>query len=66
MLRLNARQRAGLGETLRDVANLIFGGFVVGQVLTGQPLSRWLAAAGLIAWLVLVGCALFLTGAERW
>ena len=66
MLRLNQQQRTELGETLRDAANLIFGGLVVGQFLTDQPLSWAVLVGGLLLWIVIVTIALLLTGWDLW
>jgi hypothetical protein len=66
MLRLNQQQRADLGETLRDAANLIFGGLVVGQVFTDQPLSWAVLAGGLLLWVGMVAVALLVTGWDAW
>jgi hypothetical protein len=64
MLRLNQQQRTDLSSTLRELANLIFAAFVVGQFLAETPMSWWLFAAGLLLWTVCVGGALVLSGVE--
>lgn len=62
MLRLNAKQRAELSETFRELANLIVGAMVVGQFVGQQAVSWWLLVVGLVAWVVLVSVALSLGG----
>jgi hypothetical protein len=64
MLRLNQQQRTELSETLRELANLVFAAFVLGQFLAAEAMSWWLFAAGLLLWTVLVGGALILSGVE--
>ena len=65
MIRFDRRQRAALSQTLRDLANLIAAGLVVGQVVTEQPRS-WLILAGIGVWLAFVGWALLLEGERQW
>ena len=60
MLRLKPRQRAALGETLRELANLAAGALVLGQFVGEQRLSTRSVLAGIAVWLALVGLALLL------
>jgi len=64
MLRLKTQQRAALGETLRELANLAIGALALSQFVVQQPLSGWLLLAGGAAWLVLVSLALLLVGEQ--
>ncbi len=57
MLRLNQRQRELLADKLCDAANLAAGALVFGQFLA-PGFSAILAAAGLIAWVALIGWGL--------
>lgn len=66
MLRLKREQLAELSETLRDLANLVFGAFVLGQFLAQEPLSWWLLLVGLLSWVLLVSFALVLSGGRPW
>jgi hypothetical protein len=65
MIRLDRRQREALGETLRELANLITAAMVVGQIITEQPRS-WLILVGIAVWLAFVGWALLLEGERPW
>jgi hypothetical protein len=58
MLRLNSRQRIALGDTVRGLANLVAAALVVSQVVAGQNGSNRLIAAGVLAWVALVGIAM--------
>ena len=62
MLRLNQKQRTALGDTLRQLANLVAGGLIVGQFVRPQAPSFWLAVAGVAVWFAFVGIALWLQG----
>ena len=64
MLRLNARQRAVLVETLRELANLAAGALVLGQFVGQQPLSLGTVLDGIALWVVLVGWAVLLSGED--
>ena len=64
MLRLKARQRAALGETLRELANLVAGAFVLGQFAGERRPSVGLFLAGMTAWVAIVGLALVLEGGK--
>jgi len=61
MLRLGPRRRALLAEALRDLANLVAAGLVVGQLITREPLSLSLFLSGIAIWFSLLGLALVLT-----
>ena len=62
MIRLKPRQRTALGETLRELANLVAGALVLGQFVGERRLSIWSVLAGIAAWFVLVGLVLLLAG----
>jgi hypothetical protein len=62
MLRLNQDQRTALGETLRELANLVIGALALGQFVGEEPPSVWMAFAGTLGWLILVAWGVFLTG----
>ena len=47
MIRFDRRQRSALGETLRELANLAAGAFVLGQFVMSQPLSWGLMLMGI-------------------
>ena len=64
MLRLKARRRGVLVETLRELANLAAGALVLGQFVGQQPLSVWVVLGGIALWVVLVGWAVLLTGED--
>jgi hypothetical protein len=64
MLRLKARRRAVLVETLRELANLVAGALVLGQFVGPQPASAWVVLGGLGSWVALVGLAILLTGED--
>ena len=66
MLRLKSRQRAALGETLRQLANLAAAALGLGQFVGEQPPSWWLLVAGAAIWIALVSSALVLEGGEQW
>jgi hypothetical protein len=61
MVRLGTKRRGVLAETLRELANLIVGAFVVGQYVAPQPPSIALLVSGLAAWLALVIMSLIVT-----
>jgi hypothetical protein len=50
MLRLKRRQREVLVDKLPDLANLIAGTLIFGQLIAAQPFSPWLAVAGVALW----------------
>jgi len=58
MVRLTPPQARLLADTLRQLANIVIGAAVVGQFVRPEPLSPWVAGAGIAAWWVLVGFAL--------
>lgn len=57
MLRLTARRRAVLVETLRELANLAVAALILGQLVGPRPVSRGLLATGAAVWIVLVALA---------
>jgi hypothetical protein len=65
MLRLKPGQRAVIVEKLPDLANVIVGGFVIGQFVGEQPASLWLVAAGLAIWIVLAVLTLLAAGGNH-
>lgn len=62
MLRFSSRQRAALGETLRELANFAAAALVFGQFVGQQHLSWRVLLAGGALWLVFVSYALVLEG----
>ena len=64
MLRLKSRQRAALGETLRELANFAAAALVLGQFVGQQPPSWRLILAGVSIWVVMISVALALIGEE--
>lgn len=62
MLRFNQRQRAALGETLRELANFAAAALVFGQFVGGNTLSWALIAAGGAFWLTLLWLGLAAEG----
>ena len=62
MLRLDQAQRTALGDTLRELANLVVGALALGQFVGQEPPSIWMALAGIFAWWFLVAWGIFLTG----
>ena len=62
MLRLPPEQRKALGETLRQLANLVATAFVLGQFVGSRAVSWPLFAVGAGAWLLLVWIGLMLHG----
>jgi hypothetical protein len=53
MLRFTRAQRSLIADTLRQLANIIFGAAVVGQLIGAQRLSVLLAVGGITAWWIL-------------
>jgi hypothetical protein len=51
-------------EKLPDLANVIFGVLVIGQFVGEQPVSIWLAMAGLGIWAGLAGVTWFIAGGD--
>lgn len=47
-LKLNKKQREMFAEKLLDLAHLIFGGMVIGQIAVGQSFSITYATFGLV------------------
>lgn len=64
MLRLNQRQRSALSETLRELANLVAGAFVLGQFVGNVQFSWSLLLVGWTGWTVLVIVSLALPGED--
>ena len=62
MIRFSRRQRAALGETLRELANFAAAALVFGQFVGQQLLSWRVLLAGGTLWLVFVSYALVLEG----
>lgn len=60
MLRLKPKQRAVAVEKLPDLANVIAGVLVFGQLVDDEPVSIWLVAAGLAIWVIVAGVTLLL------
>jgi hypothetical protein len=65
MLGLDQPQRAALGETLRELANLAAAALVLGQLVT-ELASLTLMLLGAVAWLGLVALGVLLAGERRW
>ena len=65
MIRFDRRQRDALGQTIRELANLIAAALVVGQIVTERRRS-WLIVAGIGIWVAFVGWALILEGERQW
>ena len=62
MLVLKQKQRVLLAETIRDIANIAAGAMVFGQFLADATFFPRIAIAGMAVWLVLVTCAVLLSG----
>jgi hypothetical protein len=62
MLRLDRAQRKALGDTLRQLANLVAGALVLGPFVGQRPASVTIAAAGIAIWIVFVVFGLWLAG----
>ena len=62
MVRLTARQRSGLAETFREVANYGVAALVFGQFVGGTSLSWSRVLAGVMLWIALVTFAIVLDG----
>ena len=65
MIRFDQQQRAALSETLRELANLAATALVLGQFVTGQPLSWRLILMGAAVWVAFVGYGLVLERRRR-
>jgi hypothetical protein len=59
MLRLDRTQQTALGDTLRELANLVVGALAIGQFVGQQPPSIWMACVGIFAWFLLVAWGYF-------
>jgi hypothetical protein len=64
MLRSSQRQRAALGETLREFANLAAATLGLAQFLGDRPPSWSMLVAGAVIWLILVVYALRLLAGD--
>ena len=60
MLRLTKTRREALSDTLRELANLTAGAFILGQFVGREPPNWWLLTAGTALWSALVVIALLL------
>jgi hypothetical protein len=65
MLRLKPSQRAVLADKLPDAANVVAGGLVVGQAVSGRPFSMALALLGIALWVTLMIVAVLLAPRRR-
>ena len=62
MLRFSTRQRAALGSTLRELANLAAAGLVFGQFI-GQGFASWTTLVmGTAFWFLVVWLGLLMEG----
>lgn len=66
MIRLDRGQRGALGETFRELANLIAAVLVLGQFVTPQPPSWRLMLTGITAWVAFVVLGVLLEGERQW
>ena len=62
MIRFSSRQRAALGETLRELANFAAAALVFGQFVGQGTASLPLILAGIVTWVMLVLVALGVEG----
>ena len=62
MLRLNAARRAVVVDKGPDFANLVLGGFVLGQYVGERPVSIIQLAAALALWIGALGLVLVIAG----
>ena len=62
MIRFSTQQRAGLGETLRELANFAAAALVFGQFVGQATVSVRLVLAGIVMWITLVVLALVVEG----
>ena len=62
MVGFTARQRAALGETVRELANYGAAALVFGQFVGQQTISSRLVLVGIVIWLAVVSLALVLEG----
>ena len=65
MLRLDQPQRAALGDTFCELANLIAAVLVLGQFVEGEPLSWALLATGAAAWIGFVSIGVLFARGRR-
>jgi len=62
MLRLGSRRRTVLSQTVRELANIVVGALVVGQLVEGGVPSVASILGGIGAWFLLVGLAMLFVG----
>ncbi|MBI4266423.1 MAG: hypothetical protein HY657_18790 [Acidobacteria bacterium] len=65
MLDWDERQRAVLIETLREAANIVFAGLVVGLFLSEGRFSLALAFTGAVVWVPVLGANIWLAKSRR-
>lgn len=65
MLRLKRRQREVILDTLPDLANLIAGALLFAQFVGSERFSFGVALLGMVLWVALSGCAIWLAGVDR-
>jgi len=61
MLRLGERRRDVAAQALREMGNLVAAALVLGQFVSGRPLSLGTLLAGFAIWLALVSAAILCT-----
>jgi hypothetical protein len=64
MVRLTRQQRADLGATVRELANLVAAALILGQLVGGERFSWRLFVTGVVGWIVFVGFALAVSRGE--
>jgi hypothetical protein len=66
MVRLNGQERTALSQTIRELANFVAAGLVLGQIIAERP-RWWLLGAGSAPWAAFVMLALLLLeGVQEW
>jgi len=60
MLRLDQAQRTALSDTVHELANIVAGVLVLGQLIGDRPPSLWLILAGVAVWLILMAWGVLL------
>ena len=58
MLRLQSTQRRVLADKLSDAGNVVGGGLIVGQAISGQMFSAAFALIGIALWAGFIAAAL--------